>query len=285
MQLNSSALNVEELNGGTSLVTLELGTAALTFVANTQQLNRANQLQPGSLDFSREVFQIATVNNIAVSVFDFVQPDISIVGNLVTLSTAGMDFVADTLQLAITNNIVEGSLNLIGESIGQAVGPILAVAAMDFVGIDLAPVQIVTLNPATFVFTAQTATPAAVITLLEEPMDFVVLGVIPANAPLGTVEGLVTKSFDFAVNAVQVLSSITLDVTTLGFTATEINSTTVNNLAASDLILTPQDITVTQAAVQVLLEVATFNFIQGSLQLTGISSAGDRKRMLFGVGR
>lgn len=285
MQLNGSALNVEELNGGTSFVTHELGAAALNFAANTQQLNRTNQLQPGSLDFSREVFQIVTVNNLAVSTFDFVQPSISIVGNLVTLSVASMDFVEYTMQLAITNNVAEGSLNLTGEPTGQALGTTLSVAAMDFVGVDLAPTRIVALDPAAFSFTAQTATPAAVVTLVEEPMDFVTLDVIPANAPLGEVVNLVTVAFDFAENAIQVLNSITLDATAYGFTTTEISSTTVNNLAASDLILSPQDITVIQAAVQVLLDAATFNFVQGSMQLTGISSAGDRKRMLFGVGR
>lgn len=265
--------------------TITTTAAALSFTANAPQLRRANQLQLGSLDFNRQVFQITTVNNLAVSAFDFIQPGVSIAGNSVTLSAASMDFVADTIQLATTNNIAVGSLNLTGETIGQTVGPVLTVATMDFVEVDLAPVQIVALDHTIFETTAQTATPATVITLAEEPMNFVVLDVIPSNAPLGEVVNLVTVAFDFAINTIRGVNSITLDVAAFGFAASEISSTSVNNLAVSDLKLTPQNLTVTQNVVQVLLEAATFNFVARSLQPTGIASVGDKKRMLFGVGR
>ena len=264
--------------------TLTTTVATFTFVANSPQLTRTNQVSIGSLDFNRQVFQITTVNNPAVAAFNFVQPSIS-VGNSITLSAATVGFVVNDAQLAILNNLAVGALNLTGEPTQQVVGTTLSTATMNFAGQDVAPTRTAALDPASLGFTAQTANPTSVVTLSTAVMDFVPLDVTPSNRPLGTVVDPITASFDFVVNTILVTNSIALGAAAFGFTATEISSTTVNNLTAGDLKLTPQNLTVTQAAVQILLNTAIFDFTQGSLQLTGISSAGDRKRMLFGVGR
>lgn len=285
MQLNGSALNVEELNGGTSWVILELSTAAFNLVANAVQLKRTVPLRVGSLDFSRQVFQIAIRNNLAVSAFNFVQPGLSIRQGA-TLGTASFGaFTGNAVQLAIRNQLSAYAFDFDGQPIGQASSVTFTAATMDFVGVDLAPTRIVALDPATFSFTAQTATPVAGVTLTEEALDFVALDVTPSNAPLGEVVNLDPAVFDFDANTLAVTNTIALDLALFDFVSNEVQGSASMNLTASDLELAPQPVTVLQASVQVLLTTAMFDFVPRSMQLTGISSAGDRKRMLFGVGR
>lgn len=285
MQLNSSAINVEELNGGTSLVTLELDAASLTFVANTAQLKRTVQLQVGSLDFSRQIMSLAVLNNLATVAFDFVHPDISAAQGA-TLSTAAFAaWAANPVQLTTTNQLAVGTLDFTAQPTGQAASVTFAVTAMDFVGQDVAPNQIVALDSVVFNFLGQSSTPAAVVTLSDAVISFVALDVIPANAPLGEVVNFDPATFDFAQNTLRGVNSITLDIALFDLVPIDVQNSAFMHLTVSDLLLTPEPLTVVQTPVQVLLDTAAFDFVQGSLQLTGISSAGDRKRMLFGVGR
>jgi len=285
MQLNGSALNVEELNGGTSFVTLELGTATLTFVANTCQLKREVPLQLGSLDFSRQIMYLAVQNNLTVAAFDFVHPDISAAQGA-TLSTAIFAaWTANAVQLAITNQLAVGVFDLVGQTVGQAAAVNLTASALNLTGQDVAPTRSVALNSATFDFVGQTSTPAAVVTLTAEVITFVPLDVTPANAPLGEVVNLDPATFGFAQNSLRVTNGITLDLALFNLVPIDLQNSVFTSLTASDLKLTPQSVTVVQVPVVIELTTAIFDFTQGSLQLTGISSAGDRKRMLFGVGR
>lgn len=285
MQLNGSALNVEELNGGTSFVTLELGTATLTFVANTCQLKREVPLQLGSLDFSRQIMYLAVQNNLTVAAFDFVHPDISAAQGA-TLSTAVFAaWAANTLQLAITNQLAAGVFDFAGQPTGQAAAVNLTASALNLTGQDVAPTRSVALSSATFDFVGQTSTPAAVVTLTAEVITFVPLDVNPANAPLGEVVNLDPATFGFAQNSLRVTNGITLDLALFNLVPLDLQNSVFTSLTASDLKLTPQSVTIVQVPVVIELTTAIFDFTQGSLQLTGISSAGDRKRMLFGVGR
>ena len=285
MQLNGSALNVEELNGGTSFVTLELSTATLTFVANTCQLKREVPLQPGSLDFSRQIMYLAVQNNLTVAAFDFAQPGVSAAQGA-TLSTAVFTaWAANALQLAITNQLAAGVFDLVGQPTGQAAAVNLTASALNLTGQDVAPTRSVALSSATFDFVGQTSTPAAVVTLTAEVITFVPLDVAPANAPLGEVVNLDPATFGFAQNSLRVTNGITLDLALFNLVPLDLQNSVFTSLTASDLKLTPQSVTVVQVPVVIELTTAIFDFTQGSLQLTGISSAGDRKRMLFGVGR
>ena len=285
MRLNGSALNVEELNGGTSLVTLELGAANFLFTANSAQLNRTVQMQIGSLDFSRQVMSLAVRNNLTAVAFDFTHPDISAAQGA-TLSTAIFAaWVANAAQLATTNQLATGALNFTGQPTGQAAAVNLTASALNLTGQSIAPTRSVAFNPAAFDFVGQTSTPVAVITFTTAVVSFVPLDVIPANKPLGTVVDLTPAAFNFAQNPLRVTSSITLDLALFNLVPTDMQNGAFTRLNVSDLKLTPQSLTVVQVPVQVLLTTAAFDFVQGSLQLTGISSAGDRKRMLFGVGR
>lgn len=285
MQLNGSALNVEELNGGTSFVTLELSTATLTFVANTCQLKREVPLQLGSLDFSRQIMYLAVQNNLTVALFDFAQPGVSAAQGA-TLSTAVFAaWAANALQLAITNQLAVGVFDLVGQPIGQAAAVNLTASALNLTGQDVAPTRSVALSSATFDFVGQTSTPSAVVALTAEVITFVPLDVNPANAPLGEVVNLDPATFGFAQNSLRVTNGITLDLALFNLVPLELQNSAFMRLTAGDLKLTPQSVTVVQVPVVIELTTAIFDFTQGSLQLTGLSSAGDRKRMLFGVGR
>ena len=285
MQLNGSALNVEELNGGTSFVTLELSTATLTFVANTCQLKREVPLQPGSLDFSRQIMYLAVQNNLTVVAFDFAQPGVSAAQGA-TLSTAVLAaWAANALQLVITNRLAVGVFDLVGQSTGQFAAVNLTASALNLTGQDVAPTRSVALNPAAFDFVGQTSTPSAVVALTAEVITFVPLDVAPANAPLGEVVNLDPATFGFAQNSLRVTNGITLDLALFNLVPFELQNSVLMTLTASDFKLTPQSVTVVQVPVVIELTTAIFDFTQGSLQLTGLSSAGDRKRMLFGIGR
>ncbi len=285
MQLNGSALNVEELNGGTSLLTLELGTAAFTFVASTVQTRWTLQLQQSSLDFSRQVFQMLVLNNLGVVAFDFVSLGMSAAEG-VTFGLASFGAVnGNVVQLAITNNLAAGALDLTGQPTGQAAAVNLTATTFDFVGQDVSEVRTVALSPAVFDFVGQTATPGSVVALSAPTFDFVPLDITPANAPLGTVIDLTTTIFNFVQNDVRGMSSITFDPALFTSTPTDVQNNVFMSLTASDLKMTPQSLTVVQMPVVIELTTALFNFTPRSVQLTGLSSAGDRKRMLFGVGR
>lgn len=285
MQLNGSALNVEELNGGTSLVTLELGAANFLFTANSAQLNRTAQMQIGSLDFSRQIMSLAVRNNLVAAAFDFVQPSISAAQGA-TLSTAIFAaWVANPIQLALANQLAVGALDFIGQPIGQAAAVNLTASALNLTGQNVAPTRSVALNPVAFDFAGQSSTPAAVVTLSDAVISFVALDVIPANAPLGEVVNLNPATFGFAQNSLRVTNGITLDLALFNLVPLDLQNIVFTSLTASDLKLTPQSVTVVQVPVVVELATVIFDFTQGSLQLTGLSSAGDRKRMLFGVGR
>lgn len=287
MQLNGSALNVEELNGGTSFVTLELSTATLTFVANTCQLKRKVSLQLGSLDFSRQIMYLAVQNNLTVAAFDFAQPGVSAAQGA-TLSTAVFAaWAANALQLAITNQLAVGVFDLVGQPTGQAAAVNLTASALNLTGQGVAPTRSVALSSATFDFVGQTSTPSAVVTLTAEVITFVPLDVAPANAPLGEVVNLDPATFGFAQNSLRVTNGITLNLALFNLVPLELQNSVFVSLTASDLKLTPQSVTVVQVPVVIELTTAIFDLTaQGTpLQLTGVSSAGDRKRMLFGVGR
>lgn len=285
MRLNGSALNVEELNGGTSFVTLDLTAAVFTFAANTCQLKRTAQMQIGSLDFSRQIMSLAVRNNITTATFDFVPLGISAAQGT-TLSTATFAaWVANPVQLALASQLAAGALNFTGQPTGQAAAVNLTASALNLTGQNIAPTRSVALNPVAFAFAGQSSTPAAIVTLSDAVISFVALDVIPANAPLGEVVNLNPATFGFAQNSLRVTSSITLDFALFNLVPTDVQNSASMRLTAGDLKLTPQPVTVLQASVQVLLTTAIFDFVQGPLQLTGVSSAGDRKRMLFGVGR
>lgn len=285
MQLNSSALNEEELNGGTSLTTLELTTASLNTSANSIIPLWQVGLRVGSLDFSRQLFQNALTVNQAVATFDFVllSPEVS---ERITLGTADFGAVAaNDISFARVNNLAEYAFDLAPQPLQPTLGTTLGVVAFDLAEEAISEIRTVALNVATLNFSGETSTPAEVVTLTNETLSFVALDITPSNAPLGEVVNLLSGSFDFVDYAIVGDNSITLSSPTLDFLADDIQQSAQNNLGNAVFDLVPQSLTVTQAAVQVLIDVATFNFTQGSLQLTGISSAGDRKRMLFGVGR
>lgn len=239
MRLNGSALNVEELNGGTSFFTLDLTAAVFTFGVNTCQLKRTVQMQIGSLDFSRQIMSLAVLNNLATAAFDFVQPGISAAQGA-TLSTATFAaWVANPVQLALASQLAAGALNFTGQPTGQAAAVNLTASALNLTGQNIAPTRSVALNPAAFDFVGQTSTPAAVVTLTAAVMSFVPLDVIPANKPLGMVVDLTTAAFNFVQNSLRVTNSITLDLTLFNLVPTDTQNGAFTRLAVSDLKLTP----------------------------------------------
>jgi len=156
---------------------------------------------------------------------------------------------------------------------------------MDFGGIVVLPTKGVTLDSGTFDFVAQSFSAAAAITLAEATMDLDVLDITASNAPLGWVVDLTLGSLTFTVNDVLNDSSITLTAPEITYVSSEVQLASNVGLAVGTFDLVPQSLTVVQAPREILLDVVEFNLVPGALQLTGVSAAGDRKRMLLGVGR
>lgn len=287
MQLNSSALNEEELNGGTSLVIVELTTAALNTSTNAISFLRTKNLQITSLDFSRQVFQITRQNHQDVATFDFNLGDgISVSGNAVSLDVASFGVVAaNDISFARANHLAEYALDFSPQPVQPTSSTTLDAATLDMAEEPISVIRTVALGAASFDFLGGTSNPSKLVTLTNETLNFVVLDVTPANAPLGVVQELTAASFDFVGNDIVGTHSLTLDTPAFDFETYETQNTTQNKLGVVAFDLIPQSLTVIQLPGVVTLTAANFDFNPESVQLTGISSAGDRKRMLFGVGR
>lgn len=263
---------------------LTFSTAASTFTANTAALSLAAQIAAGALDFNRQVFQIATVNNQAVATFDFIQSDIS-VGNSISLNPAGATFAANDVQLAIVNQLDVGVLNLVGEPTEQVASTTLNTAAMTFTGQVIAEVRTVDITTAMFDATPQDINPGIVVTLSTAEIIFTANDILVEQAPLGYVLGLTAAAMNFVASSILNGNSTTLSTAAMNDVAYDVQNALTNNLSASTADFTPQNLTVTQAVVQVLLTAAAFDFVPRSMQAAGISSVGDRRRIMVGVGK
>jgi hypothetical protein len=264
--------------------TQNLTAAALTLTPNS--VTALWTIRPATADFAfnREVFQIASANNLGVSTCDFTALEIS-AQSVASLGTAAMDFVANDVQLAITNNLDVGNLILAGQDTQQVASTTLGTATMDFVGKNITEIQVVALGSAALNFTAQTSNPVAVVTLSTAAMNMVVLDIRPENSPLGTVQVMTISAMDFAVNPISNTASTTLSAAAMNDVAYELHLVSSNVLTAPTFDLAPQPLTVTQAAVVVALVPATFDFVPGAIQAAGTSSVGDRRRIMMGVGK
>ena len=286
MQLNSSAINEEELNGGVSLVTAELTAAELKTSTNVVTLGRTQKLQITSLDFSRQVFQITRQNHQDVAAFDFAMLPDAVVSKRVSLDVASFGAVAaNDISFVRANHLAEYALDFSPQPVQPTSSTTLGAAALNTAGEAIAVIRTVALNTATLDASPGAATPASVVTLTNETLDFAVLGVITKNANLGEVVNLNAGAFNFTVNDVVGTHGITFDTSAFDFETYETQTSTQNNLDVVAFDLTPDNLNITQAPREITLTLASFNLRTTHIQMSGISSAGDRKRMLFGVGR
>jgi hypothetical protein len=304
MQLNSFALNDEALNAGETPTSLYFTTAVFGFTpqdvfpTQVQSLTAAAltltagdvtalwTIRPSLADFafSREVFQITSTNNLGVSTCDFAPLGIS-VQTLIPLSTAAVGFAANDAQLAITNNLDVGSLNLTGQETQQVASTTLGTATMDFAGANITEIQVVSLGSAALNFAGQTSNPVTVVTLSTAAMNMVVLDIRPENLPLGTVQVMTIAAMDFVVNGISNTASTTLSTAAMNDVAYDVHLISNNTLSLATSDMAPHPLTVMQAAVVVALNPATFDFVPGAIQAVGTSSVGDRRRVMMGVGK
>lgn len=289
----SASLVTEELtvdtfgftaNSLTTKKTTNIGAASFGFATLNGQLSRTGQLHAGSLDFTNQPWQQHATNNQGAAALNFTAQNAEPT-QVVTLTDAALSMSATDITFARQNNLGVVAFDLVENVVYAGSRVDLDAAQLKFAENDVVLGRTISLAAAALDMTPYGVAPAAVITLSTATVDNTALGITPSNAPLGTVVDLDAAALSFAAYGISAGSEINLSLALLSFaTETQQNLAAVS-LSAAALNFTAQDIAAVKDPVVIELTAAAFDFTEYALQAMGVSSIGDRRRILMGVGR
>jgi hypothetical protein len=261
----------------------------LKLTPTTIQLLRKLSFQVSIFDFGRPSIQFAIRNTLDTADFKFLPSAAISVGELWSLDSTTMDFVANDIEMATLVELESTSFDFFTSDLDLVAGPSLDVAIFDFVGQSMLIGSQIALDPAEFNFSGAEVSAAKTITLDVEAdgLEFTTLPIDAKNRPPGTVLDLIPGLFNFVPNPLGIKTTVSLDVAHFDFIPAPTGTTSFVKvtLDATTFDFDPTEVNPVAEPVIILLTTADFKFTARLLQLTGISSAGDRKRMLMGVGR
>lgn len=293
VELDASNLVTKELtaatfgftaNSLTTKKTTNLGAASFGFAALNGQLSRTGQLYTGSIDFTNQPWQQHATNNQGAAALNFTTQNAEPT-QVVTLSDAALSMSATDITFARQNNLGVVSFDLVENVVYAGSRVDLDAAQLKFAENDVVLGRTISLAAAAFDMTPYGVAPTAVVTLSTATVDNTALDITPFNAPLGTVVDLNTAALGFDAYGIRVGNEINLSLALLNFaTETQQNLAAVT-LSAAALNFTAQDVDAVKDPVVIELTAAAFDFTEYALQAMGVSSIGDRRRILMGVGR
>lgn len=289
----SASLVTEELtaatfgftsNSLTTKKTTNLGAASFGFATLNGQLSRTGQLYAGSLDFTNQPWQQHATNNQGAAALNFTAQNAEPT-QVVTLTDAALSMSATDVTFARQNNLGVVAFDLVENVVYAGSRVDLDATQLKFAENDVVLGRTISLAAAALDMAPYGVAPTAVITLSTATVDNTALDITPSNAPLGTVVDLDTAALGFVVYDVSAGSEINLSLALLSFAMENQQNAAEVKLSAAALNLTAQDIAAVKDPVVIELTAAAFDFTEYALQAMGVSSIGDRRRILMGVGR